>query len=338
HLFNVAAGLNSMVLGETQILGQVKEAYQKSMEKQRVDTVFHALFRQALVVGKRVHRETAINDHPSSVSYVAVSLANQIFPVLKHQKVMVVGAGEMAQLTIKHLCDEGVQDLVVVNRSLQQAGRLVELFGGRVEDYNRLIDIMPTADIVISSTSAPHFILNREKMVKVMEQRGHKKIFLIDIAVPRDIDPEVREIPGVHLYNMDDLQSVLENNMEERKLAAKQAEKIISQETVDFQNWLKTRRVVPLITALRARAEDIRMEQLESALEKLKGLSDKEKKTVERLSKNIMNDLLRIPVIRLKEKATEKDAEGCIASLCELFNLDIEGEQEEKEKKLDRGL
>lgn len=338
HLFRVAAGLDSMVLGETQILGQVKEAYLKSMEKQRVDTVFHALFRQALAVGKRVHRETAINDHPASVSYVAVNLVKQIFPVIQEQKVMVVGAGEMAQLTIKHLCDEGVKDLVVVNRSSQQAVRLVEMFGGRVADYSHLLDIMPEADIVISSTSAPHFILDREKMLRVMEHRAHKKIFLIDIAVPRDIDPDVREVPGVYLYNMDDLQGVLEANMRERKLAAKKAEKVISQETEVFQDWLNTRMVVPLITALRDRAEEIRMDQLESSLEKLKGLSDKEKKTVERLSKNIVNDLLRIPVLRLKEKAAEKNADECIASLCELFNLDIDEEEDvEKEKKSDRG-
>ena len=338
HLFRVAAGLDSMVLGETQVLGQVKEAYVKSMEKQRVDTIFHALFRQALAVGKRVHRETAINDHPASVSYVAVNLAKQIFPVLQNQKVMVVGAGEMAQLTIKHLCDEGVKDLVIVNRSSQQAVRLVEMFGGRVEEYNHLLDIMPEADIVISSTSAPHFILNQKKLLQVMEKRNCKKIFLIDIAVPRDINPDVREVPGVHLYNIDDLQAVLQANMRERKLAAKKAEKVICQETKDFQDWVNTRMVVPLITAFRARAEEIRVDQLESSLEKLKGLSDKEKKVVERLTKNIVNDMLRIPVLRLKEKAAEKQAEECISSLCELFNLDINGEADlEKEKKSDRG-
>jgi len=339
HLFEVATGLDSMVLGETEILGQVKESYQKSMETDRANTVFHALFRQALTVGKRVHRETEINDHAASVSYVAVILANKIFQTISDQKIMVIGAGEMAQLTLKHLCDKRVKDLIIVNRSLEQANKLAGLFNGRVVGYNYLFDMLLEADIVISSTSAPHFVVDRERMENVMARRGNKKIFLIDIAVPRDIDPQVKDIDGVYLYNIDDLQAVLESNMKERELAAKKAKKIIHEEAQEFQDWLNARRVVPLIKALRDRGEDIRLDHLERTMDKLKGLSEKEKKVIENLSKNIINDFLREPVLRLKEMAAEENSEESIDNLCNLFDLDIDIEKEKrlKAKKSDRG-
>lgn len=330
HLFKVTAGLDSMVLGETQILGQVKDAYYKSIDVDRVDTILHALFRQAVTVGKRVHRETEINDHAASVSYVAVGLAQKIFKVLSKRRVMVVGAGEMAQLTLKHLCDEGVKDLVIVNRSREQAHKLAEMFGGRVVNYDHLIDVMYETDIVISSTGAPHFILNEEKVKKVMEGRRGKEVFLIDIAVPRDVDPLVGSIEGVHLYNIDDLQAVVEANMRERKLAAKKAEKIINREAHNFQTWLDTRMVVPLISALKDKAEQIRQEQLNRALEKLKNLNDKEKKAVENLSRNIINNLLREPVLRLKEAAGRENTEDYLLYLSELFALDLDLKRDDK--------
>ena len=334
HLFKVSAGLDSMVLGETQILGQVKEAYYKSMEVDGVDTIFHALFQQAITVGKRIQRETEINDHAASVSYVAVNLVKKIFDALSRQKVMIIGAGEMAQLTLKHLCGEGVNDLIIVNRNQEQAKSLAKTFRGRVVSYEYMIDWMKESDIVISSTSAPHFIINEEKMKKVMEEREGRKMFLIDIAVPRDIDPEVKKLQGVYLYNIDDLQEVLDSNMKERELAAKKAKKIIDEEACEFQCWLKARMVVPMIKALRERAEEVRTEQLDRAMEKLKGLSDKEKKVVENLSKNIVNSFLRDPVLRLKEMAGEEEADESISQLCDLFGLELEGEYNNKYKKM----
>lgn len=337
HLFRVSAGLDSMVIGETQVLGQVKEAYQKSMDLGRVDTVFHGLFRQALGVGKKIHRETCINDHAASVSYVAVNLAQKIFPRLPEQKVMVLGAGEMAQLTLKHLCEGGVKDLIIVNRNQDQARQLARDFGGRVVGYDFLLDMMGEADIVISSTSAPHFILTRDKVEAIMGSRKSRKLFIIDIAVPRDVDPRIKEIGGVYLYNIDDLQAVLEDNLRERKLAARKAEKIIAGETREFLNWLQGRQVVPLITALRDKADRSRQEHLERSLEKLKGLTDKEKKVVENLSKNIMNSILRDPVLQLKEVSTREDLEGCIFYLCRLFGLELEDRDKAALEKLNRG-
>lgn len=336
HLFKVSAGLDSMILGETQILGQVKEAYYKSMEVDRVDTIFHALFQQAITVGKRIQRETEINDHAASVSYVAVNLVKKIFDALSHQRVMIVGAGEMAQLTLKHLCEEGVKDLIIVNRNRDQAKSLAKAFSGRVVGYDNLQDWMKEADIVISSTSAPHFIINQEKMEKVMGERGGRKMFLIDIAVPRDVDPRVKNIRGVHLYNIDDLQAVLDSNMRERELAAKKAGKIIDEEACEFQCWLKARLVVPMIKALKGRAEEIRLEHLTRAMEKLKGLSDKEKKVVENLSKSIVNSFLRDPVLKLKERAGEEEVEDSISELCDLFGLEIEGESLNSSKNMKR--
>ncbi|MBS3887343.1 MAG: glutamyl-tRNA reductase [Dethiobacter sp.] len=321
HLFTVTAGLDSMILGETQILGQVKDAYAKGKEAETVGAVFHALFRQAVTAAKRVQTETGINQNAASVSYAAVELAKKIFGRLDNRTVLVLGAGKMSELTLRHLYDQGVKEVIVVNRTKERADKLAHSFGGVAEYYENRRECLIKADIVISSTGAPHFILEREEMAAVMRARRGKPIFLIDIAVPRDIDPKVNELDNVYLYDIDDLQAVVAANLKDRQHEAVKARLIVKEEIAHFQTWLKTQEVTPLIAALRHKAETIRQSELDVSLKKLANLSDKERKHVENLTRAIVNRILREPVLRIKEFALEDRSEVFVTSLCQLFDL-----------------
>ncbi|MBS4022142.1 MAG: glutamyl-tRNA reductase [Dethiobacter sp.] len=321
HLFKVTAGLDSMILGETQILGQVKEAYTKANDAGCVNTVFHALFRQAVTSAKRVQTETAINQNAASVSYAAVELAKKIFRRLDDRTVLVIGAGKMSELALRHLYDQGVKRVVVVNRTKSRADKLAACFGGFSEDYENRQEWLVKADIVISSTGAPHFVLKKEEIASAMRSRRGKPIFLIDIAVPRDIDPQVNSLENVYLYDIDDLQAVVSANMKEREQEAKKAQVILNEEITAFQVWFKTQEVVPLIAALRRKAEGIRQDELTHSLQKLSALSEKEKKYVDNLTRAIVNRILREPVLRIKEFAVEDNSQIYAASLCHLFDL-----------------
>jgi glutamyl-tRNA reductase len=322
HLFSVTAGLDSMILGETQILGQVKGAYTKGVEAGTVGTVFHSLFRQSVTGAKRVQTETAINQNAASVSYAAVELAKKIFGHLNNRTVLILGAGKMSELTLRHLYDNGVKKVIVVNRTKERADKLAACFGGVSEYYEKRRDCLAQADIVISSTGAPHFVLDKEEMSSVLRSRRGKPIFLIDIAVPRDIDPKVNDLENVYLYDIDDLQAAVASNLKDREHEAVKARLIIKEEITEFQSWFKTQEVVPLIAALRGKAETIRQNELEVSLKKLGNLSDKEKKHVENLTRAIVNRILREPVLRIKELAMEDKSDMYVASLCQLFDLE----------------
>lgn len=322
HLFHVTAGLDSMILGETQILGQVKDAYARANAAGVVGSIFHALFRQAVTGAKRVQTETAINQNAASVSYAAVELAKKIFGRLNERTVLVLGAGKMSELTLRHLYDQGVRHVIVVNRTKARADQLAACFGGVSEEYSRRRECLVRADIVISSTGAPHFVLDKEEMAQVMRARRGRPIFLIDIAVPRDVDPEVNDLENVYLYDIDDLQAVVSANLKEREQEAAKARLILKQEMDEFLVWFKTQEVVPLIAALRQKAESIRKAELEVSLRKLGNLSDKEKKHVDNLTRAIVNRILREPVLRIKEFALEDKSDIYVASLCQLFDLD----------------
>ena len=322
HLFTVTAGLDSMILGETQILGQVKDAYAKANEAGTVSSTFHALFRQAVTAAKRVQTETGINQNAASVSYAAVELAKKIFGRLDNRTVLILGAGKMSELTLRHLYDQGVKKVIVVNRTKERADKLADCFGGVAEYFEKRRDCLVQADIVISSTGAPHFVLEKEEMMSVMRSRRGKPIFLIDIAVPRDIDPKINDLDNVYLYDIDDLQAVVASNLKDREHEAVKARLIIREEISEFQIWFKTQEVTPLIAALRGKAEAIRQAELEVSLGKrLASLSDKEKKHVENLTKAIVNRILREPVLRIKEFALDDNSELYVASLCQLFDL-----------------
>ncbi|MCR3922401.1 MAG: glutamyl-tRNA reductase, partial [Firmicutes bacterium] len=239
HLFTVTAGLDSMILGETQILGQVKDAYAKAIEAGTVGSVFHALFRQAVTAAKRVQTETAINKNAASVSYATVELAKKRFGNLTDCTVMILGAGKMSELTLHHLYDQGAKQVVVINRTKEHADKLAASYGGRAEYYEKRHDCLLHTDIVISSTGAPHYVLRTHEVTQIMRERGGNPLFLIDIAVPRDIEPEVGELENVYLYDIDDLQAVVDANLQERQQEAVQARQILQEEISQFHIWLK---------------------------------------------------------------------------------------------------
>jgi len=328
HLFRVVSGLDSMILGETQILGQVKTAYQVACEHGATNRVLNTLFRQAITVGKKVRTETMIDRNAVSISYAAVELARQIFEGLDGRTVMVIGAGKMSELTAKHLVANGVESVIVSNRSAVKAEALAKQFGGRAVRFVELIDHMAAADIVITATAAPHYIVEKPELVKVMEMRNGKKIFIIDIAVPRDVDPAVAEIPGVNLFDIDELQHVVDSNLEQRKKEAQKAEKIIKEEINEFWKWLSMQFVTPTIAALKKRGEEIRQKEMQKAYNRLGNITEREKKIISSMTNSIVNQLLHDPVMELKKSALTKQGHLYTEILQNLFNLDVPKEKQ----------
>lgn len=324
HLFRVVSSLDSMIIGEAQILGQTKEAYNHAFEVQTTNLVFNRLFRQAFAVGKRVRTETDIGENAVSISYAAVQLTKKVFQDLTGKTVMLVGAGKMSELTAKHLLSSGVETVMITNRSYDRAVTMAKTFNGRPVKFDDFIEEMSAADIVISSTGAPHTVIKKDAMKKVMAKRRGRPIFLIDIAVPRDIDSDVNDVENVYLYDIDDLQSVVDSNLEERTREAKEAEIIIRQEVQEFLSWLSTLEVIPTIADLRRRAERIRQAELARIGGKLAELSADELNAVNAITSGIINKLLHEPMVRLKESAGHKEGYLYVDSLRHLFALDDE--------------
>ncbi|MRS12762.1 MAG: glutamyl-tRNA reductase [Actinobacteria bacterium] len=306
HLFRVVASLDSMVVGEAQILGQAKEAYEHGFNADATGRVFNKLFRQSFEVGKRVRTETAIGEAAVSISYAAVELAKKVFDTLDGRTILILGAGKMSELTAKHLVSNGVARVLVVNRTFERAREMAERFNGTAVPYERLYESIREADIVISSTAATEYVITKAELAPVAKNRT-RPLFLIDIAVPRDIDPGANDLGGVFLYDIDDLNGVVESNLEERMTEAHRAEGIIDEEIAAFFAWVESMEVMPTVAAIRAKAEVIREMELEKALKRL-DLSDVDRKTVEALTCAIVNKMLHGPTARLKKAATGKDA------------------------------
>ena len=332
HLFEVSASLDSMVVGEAQILGQLKESYALARELQGTTTVFNRLFHRAFGVGKRVRSETPIGESAVSISYAAVELAKKVFQDLDGRTVMIVGAGKMSELTAKHLKDQGVKQVLVSNRTHKKAEEMAKMFNGKAVRFDDLVKEMARADIVISSTAAPHPVIQKEDMAKVMKARRNKPIFIIDIAVPRDVDPEVNKLYNAYLYDIDDLQTVVENNLEERQKAARAAEEIIAEEIKQFVAWLSSLEVTPTIGELKAASEKIRKEELEKFLGRLQDISPKDQENIKALTNVLMNRLLHEPIVRMKELSKHKDGYTYVESLRYLFDLDNVGEKESEKE------
>lgn len=327
HLFQVAAGLDSMVLGETQILGQVKTAYQIAQDAGTVNGLMNLVFQQTLAVGKRVRAETGIDRNPVSISYAAVELARQVLGSLEGRTVLIVGAGEMSELTVRHLLANGVSGVIVSNRSFPRAQALAEQFGGQAVYFDELYDWMEKADIVISATAAAHYVIKPEPMSEVMRRRENRAVFMIDIAVPRDIESEVGRLPGVALYDIDSLQSVVDANLAERRRAAAKAEAIIAGELEEFLRSLSVRHVVPTVAALKRRGDEIKSRELQKAFNRLGEMSEHEVKVVSTLANSIVNQLLHEPVTRLKAYAVTDKGSSYAEALQKLF--DLESDQDE---------
>lgn len=322
HLFRVAAGLDSMVLGETQILGQVKEAYEAALKAQATNGVLNTLFQQALAVGKKVRAETGIDQHAVSIGSVAVELARQVLGSLEGQTILILGAGEMGELVARHLLASGAKTVLVSNRSYERAVEVARRFSGEARRFDDLVASLVDADIVISCTSACHCVVRKEHVATALKIRNNKSLLMIDIAVPRDIDPEVASLPGVYLYDIDDLQTVIDSHFEERKLKAHKAEKIILEELERFNQWLDTLSLVPTIVALKEKAEKIKQEELRRAKNRLGTLSPREEKIIISLANSIVNRLLHDPVIELKSQVNTSHGHLYAEVLKKLFRLE----------------
>jgi glutamyl-tRNA reductase len=322
HVFRVASSLESMVLGEPQILGQVKSAYSIARAEQSTGIVLNNLLEQAFHVAKRVRTETGIASEPVSISSVAVDLARKIFGDLAGRTVLILGAGEMAELALRHLMDDGVQSILVANRTYERAVALAEQFRGRAVTYDSFQQEMLRADIVISATSAPHIILKKGDMQKIIQERRHRPIFLIDIADPRDIDAACNEVDNVYLYNIDDLQSVAAANQKERQREAERAVPIVEREVEQFLAWLRGLDVVPTIVSLRNRMEEIRQAELRKALSRLGDLTPEQRETIASLTTAMMNKILHQPMSELRRRAVHQDGHMYSTVLRRLFGLE----------------
>lgn len=322
HLFKVTSGLDSMVIGETQILGQVKSAFQLAQDTKTTGTVFNMLFKQAVTMAKRAHTETSIGESAVSVSYAAVELGKQIFGQFHRKTVMIIGAGETGELTAKHLYANGAERILVVNRTFERAAQLADKFGGTPLSLEEGIKKLPETDIVISSTGAEAYVLNRAEIAEAMKRRKSKPLFMIDIAVPRDFDPSIAAVENVFLYDIDDLEGIVESNLEQRRREASKIELMIDDEMASFEQWYKTLGVVPLIRSLQTKAADIHDETMVSLTNKLPGLSERELKVIRKLTKSMMNQMMQDPILRIKEMAGEKRSEEAMDMFVKLFALE----------------
>jgi glutamyl-tRNA reductase len=322
HLFRVACGLDSMILGETQILGQVRSSFLLAQEKNVIGTVFKQLFKQAVTLAKRAHSETEIGSNAVSVSYAAVELAKKIFGDLTAKHVLILGAGKMGELAVQNLYGSGVQKVTVINRTFEKAKDLAKRFSGQAKPLSELQCALVEADILISSTGAKDYVITKDMMVYVEKMRKGRPLFMVDIAVPRDLDPAIAELESVFLYDIDDLEGIVQANLAERKKAAEQIELMIEAEIVEFNQWLNTLGVVPVIAALREKAFAIQAETMQSIERKLPHLSERERKVLNKHTKSIINQLLRDPILRAKELAAEPNAEETLRLFMKIFNIE----------------
>jgi len=322
HLFRVSSSLDSMVLGEAQILGQVKDAYSTARSFSSTGMVLNQLFEKAFNVAKKVREETGISERGVSISSAAVELAKKIFEDLENHSVMLVGTGEMAELAAKHLISYGVKTVYVASRTYERAAALAQTLNGCALDFEAFKEEMHKADIIITSTAAPTFIIQKEMMEKAIQKRKNKPIFLIDIAVPRDIAPEVNELENVYLYDIDDLQNVVNANMEERQKEAENAMDIIKHEVTKFNNWFSTLDAVPTIVEMRNRAEGMRKIEVEKNLKNMDHLSTDDKESIHLLTQSIVNKILHKPTINLKKKTQSQDGHIYLKAIRHLFHLD----------------
>jgi glutamyl-tRNA reductase len=316
HLFRVAAGLDSLVPGEGEILGQVRAAY----EAGTCGPVLNRLFRQAVHTGKKVRAETAIAESPSSVSSAAAALAQQVFGELKGCRVLLVGAGDVSALAGRSLAARGASISAVASRTEERAAELAERFDGQGVPLERLEEELSRADVVVSSTSAPGYVLHA---AQIPDRKG-RPLFVIDLAVPRDVEPAVANLDDCYLYDIDDLEAVVNESLSGRRREAKRAEGIVAHEADRFRDWQASLDVVPAIASLRERAERIRSGELAKAESRLGGLSESERRTVESLTTQIVNKLLHVPIVRLKQAAAT-DGTGYVEAARHLFGI---GEEE----------
>jgi glutamyl-tRNA reductase len=325
HLFEVAAGLDSLVVGEPQILGQIVRALELSRGQNMAGPVLNRLFQSAIHAGKRARTETSISRNPASISSLAASLAEQVVHPLLEAQIVILGAGEMAELAVEALRKRGANRILVVNRTLERAHAIADRWDAQITTFENLETALASADILISSTGAPHTILSAEMTRKAMQVRAQRPLFLIDIAVPRDIDPNAANIPLVKLYDIDNLNAKLEGALAERMAEVPQVKFILEEEISEFAEYMKSMEMLPIISDIRQQAETIRLEMLEKTMRRLPDLTDVERARIEAMTQALVKQILHAPTRRLRAEASCPHAPEYAAVARTLFGLQNEG-------------
>jgi len=322
HAFQVAASLDSMVVGEPQILGQMKEAYHKATVENTSGVILNKLLHRTFFVAKKVRTETGIGDHAVSISYAAIELGKKIFGDLEGKRVMLVGAGEMAELAVEHLIRNRAGAITVANRTFSRAVELAGRFHGKAIKFEEIIDCIKEVDIVISSTGATEYVLRKNQVKKAMKSRRNRSLFFIDIAVPRDIDPDINRISNAYVYDIDDLKGIVDENIEDRHREAVKAQRIIDEAVIGFRKWYDTLEVVPTIVSLRGKVENMARHELEKTLGALNHLSDADKRAIERMTGALVNKILHGPTDFLKKDGCYGAKTASLDLTRKLFNLE----------------
>ncbi len=322
HLFRVAASLDSMIIGESQILGQLKDAFEVALAHKTTGVIMNKVVKKAISVAKRVRTETKIAETAVSVSYAAVELAKKIFSNLDEKTVLLVGAGEMAKLAARHLISQGVRHVRITTRTPQHAIDLADKFGGTPVPFNRFKDEMVAADIVLVSTGAAHYLISAEDVQRVVDKRGNRPVFLIDISVPRNIDPAVRYVDNAFLFDIDDLKHRVQQNRAERLQEAEKAERMVVEEVVATVEWMKSLEVTPTIVALRSRVDEIKQAEVEKVLGRLAHLSPQDRELVEGLASSIVNKLIHRTMVTLKAEINSSNGPAFVEAARRFFHLD----------------
>ena len=329
HIFSVAASLDSMVVGEPQILGQIKDAYALAAREKTSGVILNRLMHRAFHVAKRVRTETGIGGAAVSISYAAVELAKKIFHELDGKKVLLIGAGEMAELAARHLMGQGVTSIAVANRTFDRAVQVAELFHGLPVSFDEIGSQLTEADIVITSTASPDYVITFDQVKASLRKRRNRALFFIDIAVPRDVQPEINALNNVYLYDIDDLKGVIELNMAQRQQEAIRAESIVLEEVIKFENWLKTLSVVPTIVSLRDKAESIVQAELKRSTSALGALTPDQKEVIQTLARSIVEKVINDPILFLKGKAGRPTLDTYLDMARRLFSLNNNREDTE---------
>jgi glutamyl-tRNA reductase len=328
HMFRVASSLDSMVVGEAQILGQIKESYREACNHRTCGVVLNRLMHRSFWVAKRVRTETGIGDHAVSISYAAVELGRKIFGELEGKAVLLIGAGEMAELAVEHLVTNRAGPIFVANRTFERGLEIAERFKGTAIRFEEIPEYLKEVDIVISSTGAPNYILRHSDFKGVMRARKNRPLFLIDIAVPRDVDPEINRITNVYVYDIDDLQSAIQENIDERQREARKGERIADAAVIQFRRWFQSLDVVPTIISLREKVEAIRQAELKKTFASLVSASEEDRAAINRMTEALVKKILHDPTLFLKQ-SEQKDKKSLYVDLARrLFKLDESNNRE----------
>jgi glutamyl-tRNA reductase len=322
HTFQVAASLDSMVVGEPQILGQMKAAYRKATLERTSGVVLNKLLHRTFFVAKKVRTETGIGDHAVSISYAAIELGKKIFGNLDGKRVLLIGAGEMAELAVDHLIRNRAGSITVANRTFERGLELAARFSGNAIKFEEIIGCIEEVDIVISSTGATDYVLQKAQIKHAMKRRRNRRLFFIDIAVPRNIDPEINRITNAYVYDIDDLKGIVDDNIEDRQREAVKAQRIIDEAVIAFRRWYDTLEVVPTIVSLRGKVETIARQELEKTIGALSHLSDADKQAIERMTGALVNKILHEPTNFLKRDGCRGNKSVSLDLTRKLFNLD----------------